>query len=67
MLTREKAAIADDVPLGYFECPLYGENIWKEEVYRTLQGTYPVISLSFANIKESIYEDTGDKMCRLLG
>ena len=26
--------------------------IWKEEKYRELQGTYPVISLSFARIKE---------------
>ena len=25
--------------------------IWEEETYRQLQGTYPVISLSFANIK----------------
>lgn len=28
-------------------------NIWKEEKYRKLQGTYPVISLSFANVKET--------------
>lgn len=27
-------------------------SIWKEEKYRRLQGTYPVISLSFANVKE---------------
>ena len=26
-------------------------NIWKEEKYRDLQGTYPVISLSFASVK----------------
>ena len=26
--------------------------IWKEERYRKLQGTYPVINLSFANVKE---------------
>ena len=29
--------------------------IWQEEKYRELQGTYPVISLSFANIKEKDY------------
>ena len=29
-----------------------GLSIWKEEKYRELQGTYPVISLSFANVKE---------------
>ncbi|MDE7272728.1 MAG: ATP-binding protein [Lachnospiraceae bacterium] len=28
-----------------------GLNIWKEEKYRKLQGTYPVISLSFASVK----------------
>ena len=27
-----------------------GLNIWKEEKYRKLQGTYPVIFLSFADI-----------------
>ena len=27
-------------------------NIWEEEKYRELQGTYPVLFLSFANIKE---------------
>ena len=31
-------------------------NIWKEEKYRKLQGTYPVISLSFANVKEKNYK-----------
>ncbi len=29
-----------------------GLSIWQDEKYRNLQGTYPVISLSFANIKE---------------
>ena len=28
-----------------------GLAIWREEEYRALQGTYPVISLSFANVK----------------
>lgn len=28
-----------------------GLNIWKEEAYRRLQGTYPVISISFAPVK----------------
>ena len=30
-----------------------GLSIWEEEKYRNLQGTYPVISISFARIKES--------------
>ena len=28
-----------------------GLSIWEEEKYRNLQGTYPVISLSFARVK----------------
>lgn len=28
-----------------------GLSIWKEEKYRKLQGTFPVINLSFANVK----------------
>jgi len=31
-------------------------SIWKHEEYRKLQGTYPVISLSFARIKETDYQ-----------
>lgn len=30
-------------------------DIWREEKYRALQGTYPVISLSFSDIKETSY------------
>ena len=40
-----------------------GLNIWQEEAYRKLQGTYPVIFLSFANIKERSYEEVKKKMC----
>ncbi len=35
-----------------------GLDIWKEEKYRELQGTYPVIFLSFAKIKQNNYIDT---------
>lgn len=41
-------------------------NIWKEEEYRKLQGTYPVISLSFANVKEPDFEQTRNRICRLI-
>ena len=34
-----------------------GLDIWKEEKYRKLQGTYPVIFLSFAKIKQNNYAD----------
>ena len=43
-----------------------GLDIWEEEKYRELQGTYPVISLSFANIKETKYESVREKICELL-
>ena len=32
--------------------------IWEDEKYRQLQGTYPVISLTFANVKEKDYQGT---------
>lgn len=41
-------------------------SIWKEEKYRKLQGTYPVISLSFASVKEKSYELAREKICRIL-
>lgn len=43
-----------------------GLSIWQEEKYRALQGTYPVISLSFANIKETTYQNARGKICRML-
>lgn len=41
-------------------------SIWEEERYRKLQGTYPVISLSFANIKEKSYKMTVHRICQFL-
>lgn len=43
-----------------------GLAIWEDEKYRSIQGTYPVISLSFANIKEPTYELTKQKICQLI-
>lgn len=43
-----------------------GLSIWKEEKYRKIQGTYPVISLTFANVKEKNYPDTRKKICQML-
>ena len=39
-----------------------GLSIWNYEKYRELQGTYPVISLSFANVKEKDYKTTREKI-----
>ncbi len=35
-----------------------GLEIWKDERFRDLQGTYPVIFLSFAGVKQNAYEKT---------
>ncbi len=43
-----------------------GLGIWDSEKFRALQGTYPVISLSFANIKETTYETARRKICQTL-
>lgn len=41
-------------------------SIWQEEKYRSLQGTYPVISLSFAGVKEITLEQARKKICRII-
>ncbi|MBQ4530270.1 MAG: AAA family ATPase [Lachnospiraceae bacterium] len=43
-----------------------GLSIWEEEKYHNLQGTYPVISLSFARVKETTYAATKEKICEIL-
>ena len=43
-----------------------GKKIWEDETFRELQGTYPVISLSFANIKEVDCETSIYRICQLL-
>ena len=43
-----------------------GLSIWEDEKYRQLQGTYPVISLSFANVKETAFINTRKKICQLI-
>lgn len=42
------------------------KNIWKEEKFQRLQGSYPVISLSFANVKERTYGNVKRKICQML-
>ena len=43
-----------------------GLDIWKDEKYRELQGTYPVIFLSFAEIKQNNYNDAVEKIKRII-
>ncbi|MEY8337014.1 AAA family ATPase [Lachnospiraceae bacterium 62-35] len=43
-----------------------GLSIWKEEKYRKLQGSYPVIMLSFASMKETSYLNAQKKLCHII-
>lgn len=43
-----------------------GLNIWKEEKYRKLQGTYPVLMLSFADVKETSFAQARKAICRVI-
>ncbi len=38
-------------------------SIWEKEEYRKLQGTFPVIKLSFSDIKENSYQQVRNKIC----
>ncbi len=40
--------------------------IWKDEKYRKLQGTYPVIFLSFADVKQNNYNDMVQKIKNII-
>ena len=43
-----------------------GLDIWKEKKYREIQGTYPVIFMSFAEIKQNNYKDAVEKIKRII-
>ena len=43
-----------------------GLDVWKDEKYRKLQGTYPVIFLSFAEIKKSNFKDTKNDIISIM-
>lgn len=43
-----------------------GLNIWKNEKYQKLQGTYPVIYLSFADVKQTNYKDAVLKIKKII-
>ena len=43
-----------------------GLSVWQQEKYRRIQGTYPVIALSFAKVKESSYQEARKRICRIL-
>ena len=43
-----------------------GLSIWNLEAYRKLQGTYPVIALSFADVKEESFSEAKRKICQII-
>ncbi|MCM1025091.1 MAG: ATP-binding protein [Roseburia sp.] len=43
-----------------------GLAIWESEKYRQLQGTYPVISVSFATVKGDTYETARDEIVQII-
>ena len=43
-----------------------GLSVWIDEKYRKLQGTYPVIFLSFASVKATNYKGAYIRICQLV-
>ena len=43
-----------------------GLYIWEQQKYRDLQGSYPVITVSFADVKESSFLQTRKKICQTI-
>lgn len=43
-----------------------GMDVWKDEKMRILQGTYPVVFLTFAGIKETSYASAREGICRVI-
>lgn len=43
-----------------------GLSVWEEEAYRELQGTFPVIFLSFAGVKETSFSNARKKICQII-
>lgn len=44
-----------------------GLAIWDEEIYRELQGTWPVLFASFAGVKETSFPKAKQSICRMIG
>lgn len=43
-----------------------GLSVWEEEEYRALQGSYPVLFLSFADVKETSFEQARKRICSII-
>lgn len=44
----------------------HGSSIWKNEKYQNIQGTWPVIFLSFADVKANTFAMAREKICMLI-
>lgn len=44
-----------------------GLYVWNDPVYQKIQGSYPVIYLSFADVKQNCYGDTVQKIRHIIG
>ena len=47
---------------GLFE----GLTVWEDGKYQSLQGTYPVISFSFAGVKETSFQEARKNICYMI-
>lgn len=54
--------------IKYSECSQIFEGlyIWSDKEFQKLQGTYPVISLTFSDVKETSYEQMRKKICEII-
>ena len=43
-----------------------GLEVWESEKFRKLQGTYPLIFISFADVKENTYPQARKKLCSII-
>jgi hypothetical protein len=43
-----------------------GLSIWEDEGYRRIQGTYPILFIRFADVKETTYIQARKKICRII-
>ena len=43
-----------------------GLSVWKDEALRSIQGTYPVLFLTFAGIKDQTYRSARENICRVI-
>lgn len=44
----------------------HGLKIWEDERFREIQGTYPVIFLSFAKVKDTTYIEASKNICKII-